>query len=116
MVAMYENLSELLDSVPRHTRSWFKTLANRPVRATASSDQLRETLGGPLPEEGTTPSAVIEALATAGATGTIASAGPRYFGFVVGGTLPAALAADWLVSTWDQNAGIFALSPLASTI
>jgi glutamate/tyrosine decarboxylase-like PLP-dependent enzyme len=116
MVAMYENLSELLDSVPRHTRSWFKTLANRPVRATASSDQLRETLGGPLPLEGTAPEAVIEALANAGATGTVASAGPRYFGFVVGGTLPAALAADWLVSTWDQNAGIFALSPLASTI
>jgi glutamate/tyrosine decarboxylase-like PLP-dependent enzyme len=116
MVAMYENLSELLDSVPRHTRSWFKTLANRPVRATASSDQLRETLGGPLPLEGTAPEAVIEAIANAGATGTVASAGPRYFGFVVGGTLPAALAADWLVSTWDQNAGIFALSPLASTI
>jgi glutamate/tyrosine decarboxylase-like PLP-dependent enzyme len=116
MVAMYENLSELLDRVPRHARAWFENLATRPVRATASSDQLRETLGGPLPEEGTTPAAVIEALANAGATGTIASAGPRYFGFVVGGSLPAALAADWLVSTWDQNAGIFALSPLASIV
>ncbi|MFP5226405.1 MAG: pyridoxal phosphate-dependent decarboxylase family protein [Acidobacteriota bacterium] len=113
---MYENISELLDSVPRHARSWFESLATRPVRATATSDDLRHQLGGPLPDEGTAPAAVIDALARAGATGTIASAGPRYFGFVVGGSLPAALAADWLVSTWDQNAGIFALSPLTSTI
>ena len=113
---MYDNIPELLDSVHHHARSWFKNLAARPVRATASSGQLRETLGGSLPEKGTAPEAVIEALANAGATGAIASAGPRYFGFVVGGSLPAALAADWLVSIWDQNAGIFALSPLASTV
>ncbi|HVT99636.1 MAG TPA: aminotransferase class V-fold PLP-dependent enzyme [Acidobacteriaceae bacterium] len=113
---MYEHIPDLLDHLPRHARSWFQNLATRPVRATATSDQLRETLGGPLPEEATAPATVIDALANAGATGTVASAGPRYFGFVVGGSLPAALAADWLVSTWDQNAGIFALSPLASTI
>jgi glutamate/tyrosine decarboxylase-like PLP-dependent enzyme len=69
-----------------------------------------------LPENGTPPEKAIEALVSAAATGTIASAGPRYFGFVVGGSTPAALAADWLVSTWDQNAGIFALSPLVSTV
>jgi glutamate/tyrosine decarboxylase-like PLP-dependent enzyme len=113
---MYDSIPDLLDSVPRYARSWFEGLPTRPVRPTASSDQLRAVLGGQLPEEGTPPAAVIETLANAGVTGTVASAGPRYFGFVVGGSVPAALAADWLVSTWDQNAGIFALSPLASIV
>ena len=116
MVVMYENIPALLEKVPQHARSWFETLAKRPVRASASSDQLRQTLGGPLPEEGAAPEAVIEALANAGATGTVASAGPRYFGFVIGGSLPAALAADWLVSTWDQNACTFAHSPLNAAL
>ena len=113
---MYRTIPALLDAVLGQARSWFDTLSARPVCASASSDQLRQSLGGPLPENGTPPDDVIRFLAGAGATGTVASTGPRYFGFVVGGSLPAALAADWLVSTWDQNAGIFALSPLASTI
>ena len=113
---MYESIPALLELVRDHARSWFETLSMRPVRASASSNQLDQSLGGPLPETGTPPAEVIASLAGAGTTGTIASAGPRYFGFVVGGSAPAALAADWLVSTWDQNAGIFALSPLASII
>ncbi len=113
---MYQTIPSLLDIVVGEARSWFTTLSARPVRATASSHQLRQSLGGSLPESGTSPADIIRLLASAGSTGTIASAGPRYFGFVVGGSVPAALAADWLVSTWDQNAGIFALSPLASTI
>jgi glutamate/tyrosine decarboxylase-like PLP-dependent enzyme len=116
MISMDENIPDLLEGVLPHAASWFESLPTRQVRATASSADLRKTLGGPLPENGTQPATVIEALANAGATGAVASAGPRYFGFVVGGSLPAALAADWLVSMWDQNAGIFALSPLASTV
>lgn len=113
---MYERIPDLLETVRVQARAWFEALPARPVRASVTSDELVESLGGPLPEHGTAPTEVIERLARAGSTGTIASAGPRYFGFVVGGSLPAALAADWLVSTWDQNAGIFALSPLASTV
>ncbi|HKO14315.1 MAG TPA: aminotransferase class V-fold PLP-dependent enzyme [Acidobacteriaceae bacterium] len=113
---MYQAIPGLLEIVSGQIRSWFDTVAVRPVRAAASSDQLRRSLGGPLPESGIPADEVIRALVNAGTTGTVASAGPRYFGFVVGGSTPAALAADWLVSTWDQNAGIFALSPLASTV
>lgn len=113
---MYRSIPGLLDIALAQARSWFDALPDRPVRAGVSSDELRRSLGRPLPETGTPAEEVIGALATAGTTGTIASAGPRYFGFVVGGSQPAALAADWLVSAWDQNAGIFALSPLASTV
>jgi glutamate/tyrosine decarboxylase-like PLP-dependent enzyme len=64
---------------------------------------VREMLGGPLREDGEDPTAVIEALAAGAEPGLVASAGPRYFGFVTAGALPMAVAADWLVSAWDQN-------------
>jgi glutamate/tyrosine decarboxylase-like PLP-dependent enzyme len=75
---------------------------------------LARALGGSLPEDGVGAEAVTDLLAGLGMSATVASAGPRYFGFVVGGSLPAAVAADWLVSTWDQNSGIYVLSPLVS--
>ena len=113
---MLEEIDNLLASVQRHAGEWFSSLATRPVRATLSADELRHCLGGPLPQEGIAPEVLSKILADAGLKGAIASAGPRYFGFVVGGSLPAALAADWLVSAWDQNSGIYALSPLVSVI
>lgn len=113
---MYENISNLLASVQKEAGAWFESIDQRPVPASASADELREMLGGPIPQEGTSPEVLTELLSLAGTRGTVASTGPRYFGFVVGGNLPAALAADWLVSAWDQNAGIYVLSPLVSVI
>jgi glutamate/tyrosine decarboxylase-like PLP-dependent enzyme len=113
---MHEEISSLLANVRDFASAWFSSIDSRPVRATVSADELRRALGGPLPLEGSAPEIVTEILASAGMGGTVASAGPRYFGFVVGGSLPAALAADWLASAWDQNAGIYALSPLVSVI
>jgi glutamate/tyrosine decarboxylase-like PLP-dependent enzyme len=89
-------------------------LPERPVGSQATQEQLRARLGGSLPENGEDPRAVIEALDRGARDGLVASAGPRYFGFVIGGSLPAALAADWLTSAWDQNAGLFSTSPAAS--
>src|SRR5262249_44665978 len=71
---------------------------------------------GPLPERGSAADYVVELLASAGMRGAVALPGPRYFGFVVGGSLPAAVAADWLVSAWGQNTRVYALSPLGSGI
>ncbi len=91
-------------------------VGERPVRATATRAELLAALGGELPAEGQAPEAVLEHLAREAQPGVIGIAGPRYFGFVIGGSLPAALAADWLTSTWDQNAGIYAAGPAASVV
>jgi glutamate/tyrosine decarboxylase-like PLP-dependent enzyme len=89
-------------------------LADRHVGAHADAATIRAALGGALPDAGEDPQAVVEALATAVEPGLVASAGPRYFGFVVGGALPASAAADWLATAWDQNAALHALSPAAA--
>jgi glutamate/tyrosine decarboxylase-like PLP-dependent enzyme len=92
------------------------SLDERPVAATAGRDELLAALGGPIPSRGLPALQVVEDLARAADAGLMAIPGPRYFGFVIGGSLPAALAADWLTSTWDQNAGIFACGPAASVV
>ena len=89
-------------------------LPSRPVHAVAGHDELLAAFGGPLPERGEASGEVVSELARIADPGLIGSAGPRYFGFVIGGGLPAALAADWLTSTWDNNAGLYAIGPSAS--
>jgi len=112
----HQSIPSLLETAQRHASAWFRSVAERPVRATISPDELRAMLAGPLPERGSAADSVVELLASAGMRGAVALPGPRYFGFVVGGSLPAAVAADWLVSAWDQNTAVYALSPLGSVI
>ncbi len=81
-----------------------------------SAGDLRRTLGGPLPKDGRDPRAVVDELVAAVEPGLVAMASPRYFGFVIGGSVPAALAVDWLTSTWDQNAVLYLAAPAASVV
>jgi glutamate/tyrosine decarboxylase-like PLP-dependent enzyme len=104
---------ELLARTADIAANYIETLETRPVYPRASVEQLREALDGALPEAPQDPFAVLDALAHASEPGVVASQSGRYFGFVVGGSLPVALAADWLVSTWDQNLGFLVLGPSA---
>jgi glutamate/tyrosine decarboxylase-like PLP-dependent enzyme len=106
--------SELLARTADLASTYLAALADRPVGRPVDVMRLREALGGPLPEVGSDPAEVVEWLAASADAGLVGSAGPRYFGFVIGGSLPAALATDWLVSTWDQNAFVYVSSPAAA--
>jgi len=109
-------MRELLMATAELAAAFLESTAERPVGSGVSVEAMRQAFQAPLPEHGEEPGAVVEQLATRADPGLVASVGPRYFGFVVGGSLPVALAADWLTSTWDQNAGLFVLSPAAAVV
>ena len=96
--------------------SYLGSLDATPVAATASLSQLRQRFLRPLPEAGVDPVTVIEELARDAAGGLLGSAGGRFYGWVIGAGLPAALGADWLTATWDQNAGLYACGPAAAVV
>src|ERR687892_2869136 len=91
-------------------------LAERRVGATATMEELRAALGGPLPENPVDPSDVIGELAKAADPGLVATSGLRFFGFVIGGSVPASLAADLLTTGWDQNSGLVVASPAEAAV
>jgi glutamate/tyrosine decarboxylase-like PLP-dependent enzyme len=104
----------VLDRAAALAKEYLASLSQRPVGPPVDLPALREAMGGPLPEQGEDAVTVIDRLAEAADPALVASAGPRYFGFVVGSSFPAAAAADWLTSAWDQNAAGYALSPAAA--
>src|SRR3712207_124196 len=108
------SLRPLLDNAAAHAAGFLEGLPERPVAPSATAEELREELGGPLPEHPLEPGQVVADLARAADPGLMATAGGRFFGFVIGGSHPAALAADWLTSAWDQNAGLYVAAPAAS--
>jgi glutamate/tyrosine decarboxylase-like PLP-dependent enzyme len=110
------SVRRLLEETAGIAADYLERIPERPVGWSAGVDELRSSLGGPLPETPADPRKVIEDLARAAEPGLVASPSGRYFGFVIGGTLPAALAADWLVSAWDQNSGLYVCGPSASVV
>jgi glutamate/tyrosine decarboxylase-like PLP-dependent enzyme len=106
--------SRLLQRAAQQAQRYLEAIPERHVGALASGNRLRQILQHPLSEQGEDASRVLDDLAKASEDGTTASQGPRYFGFVTGGSLPVATATDWLVSAWDQNAQVYAMSPLAA--
>ncbi len=108
--------SQPLKAAYLHATEFMHGVATRHVAATASRADLRSTLGGPLPAGPSDPAEVINQLAVAANPGIVATIGPRYFGFVTGGSVPVTVAADWLVSAWDQNACLYVTSPAASVM
>ncbi len=109
-------MSRILAAAAAHAIRYLGTLPSRPVAATASIAELRQRLRKPLPENGMDGEAVIDELVRDSEGGIMGSASGRFFGWVIGGTLPAALAADWLTSTWDQNAASNLTAPAEAVV
>ncbi|MBA4609213.1 aspartate aminotransferase family protein [Aeromicrobium sp. Marseille-Q0843] len=106
--------SEALARAHQHALSWLATLPDRPVPPAASVADVIAALGADLPEGPTDPVEVVDLLARAAEPGLTAMPSGRFFGFVIGGTHPAAMAADWLTSAWDQNSGMRTVTPAAT--
>jgi glutamate/tyrosine decarboxylase-like PLP-dependent enzyme len=96
--------------------AWLEGLADRPVRPDLGYAEMEALFDGPLPELGEPAEDVVSHLATSGPTGLMAMNHARFFGWVIGGSLPAGVAADWLVAAWDQNTAIGEPTPTAAAI
>ncbi|MDN4644797.1 pyridoxal phosphate-dependent decarboxylase family protein [Arthrobacter sp. PsM3] len=116
MSAPEERYSDALAAAARHARQWLESQETRHVGPRVTAADLAADFGGPLPRTGMPAAEVIDYLATKAEPGLMAMPSGRFFGWVIGGTLPAALAADWLVSAWDQNAGLRFATPATAAI
>ena len=106
----------VLERVTRHALDHLANLDRAPVSASATLAELRAGFDRPLADAGVDPVAVLNDIVAGASGGILGSAGGRFFGWVIGGSVPAALGADWLVSAWDQNAAIHACGPAVAVI
>ncbi len=107
---------EVLDIAASAAKDWIKESQNRSVAAIDNFQTLRSKLCSDLSYAGVAPEVVIRDLIEATKGGLLGSASGRFFAWVIGGSLPSALAADWLTSSWEQNAALYACSPAASVV
>jgi glutamate/tyrosine decarboxylase-like PLP-dependent enzyme len=111
-----DEYKDVLDRATARSMEWIESLPTRPVAPTANVDAMKKVFSRPLQDEALDPVDVVEELATLAEPGLMAMPSGRFFGWVIGGTLPAALGADVLVSAWDQNAGMRYASPSTAAI
>jgi glutamate/tyrosine decarboxylase-like PLP-dependent enzyme len=111
-----DQYEESLARAAEHARAWLSSVGTRRVAPSVTADQLAPVFGGPLPAHGCDPADVIDILAEGAEPGLMAMPSGRFFGWVIGGTFPAGLAADWLVSAWDQNAAMRYATPATAAI
>ena len=107
---------EPLDRAHAHALEWLGSVPTRSVPPRLNAVQVAATLAQPLADAGIDAAEVVDTLAAIAEPGLMAMGSGRFFGWVIGGTLPAALAADWLVSAWDQNAGMRFATPAVAAI
>lgn len=111
MTARPDAYDAALDRASAHARAWLTSLPDRLVPPEADADELLRRLGAELPDGPTDAAEVVDLLAALVEPGLMAMPSGRFFGWVIGGTLPAALAADWLTTAWDQNSGMRYATP-----
>lgn len=109
-------MRDLLNSAAERAARYLDDIQERRVRPSEEAIRGLSRLAGPLPEEPSDAEAVLSLLDEFGSPATVGMAGPRFFGFVIGGALPAAIAANWLATAWDQNAGLFAATPISTVL
>ena len=102
---------DILDDAARRARSYLDSLQERPVRPDAAAVAALSVLDEPYPQKACDPAATLALLDHAVSPATMAVAGPRFYGFVIGGALPVAMAANWLAAAWDQNAALYEVTP-----
>jgi glutamate/tyrosine decarboxylase-like PLP-dependent enzyme len=108
--------TELLEDAARRATAYLQSLAERAVAPSSAAVAGLAALDEALPEQPTDPARVLALLDETVSPATMAMAGPRFFGFVIGGSLPAALAANWLAGAWDQNAALANITPGVATL
>lgn len=116
MSAGAEPYAEALEAAVGHATRWLASQPERRVRPVQAASELAAAFGGELPRSGMPAAEVVDYLALHAEPGLMAMPSGRFFGWVIGGTLPAAMAADWLVSAWDQNSALRYATPAIAAI